>query len=107
MLNHEKKDRPQSEHHQGMTVEAIAEPSPGAQCRVLSDGQSRDVADAASVEISRTRVVMSMRAAPMVIWRERQNPEEATDPVIDLTARKHNNRTKNPAAGTVRKKVIS
>lgn len=62
----------------------ISEPARSRQAPIFGHGQGRDVTDAALVETAGRGVMRRMRAAPVIIWRERQDADRATGPVIRL-----------------------
>ena len=52
---------------------------------VFGHGQRRDVADPAFVEIAGRGVMRRMRTAPVIIWRQCEDAEDAASPVIRLS----------------------
>src|SRR5438270_3579279 len=86
MLQHEHIDWAEAEHHGWMAIEPITQPSPPGQREIFAHRQRIDVAHAAAGEISRRRVMHRMRVAPEIVWRERQHPDNASDPVIEPAA---------------------
>ena len=83
MLQQEKIGRPDAEHHEGMAIEAVAEPLAPAQSQIFSDRQRYDVAQAATVEIAGGGVMGRVRALPIIIGRQGDDAEHAPDPVVD------------------------
>ena len=93
------------------TEQAIAKPAPGGECLKFTHCQRVDVADSPLVKMAR---VGMMRAAPVVVRRQRQNTQKPAHPVVRQTIAKEgtipqscwimNNRTRKPAEGTPSKK---
>ena len=75
--DHQRPDRADPEHHQRVAEQPVAQPLlPGAG-QVLLDGQRRDVAGAATVEVAGGAVVDGVVVAPV---RERLEDEQAGEP---------------------------
>ena len=80
--HHQRVDRADPEHHQRVAKQPVAEPAAPALGPVLVDGQGRDVADPAPVEVARRAVMDGVVVAPV---RERlpdQQGAEAPEPAI-------------------------
>ena len=85
LLQEEEPCRPDAEHHDGVAVEPVAKLSPAGKRLVFGDGKRRDVAHAALVEIACACMMRSMRAAPVIVGGQRQDAEDAADPVVGMT----------------------
>ncbi len=83
MLQQEKVGGPEAEHHEGMAIEPIAEALAPAQSQVFSHRQRFDVAQAATVEIAGGGVMGRVGALPIIIGRQGDDAEHASDPVVD------------------------
>lgn len=66
-----------------MPVEPVTKPAPTRQRVVFGDCQGFDVANAAFVQVSGRGVVFRMRPAPIVVGRQRQDADRASNPVVD------------------------
>ena len=88
MLNQKQVAGPDAEDHDGVAVNLVAKPPPGSECPVFGHRQRIDIADAAAVEIARSRMMRRMRLAPEIVRGQRQNADNPADPVIGLARRK-------------------
>src|SRR5205807_7202688 len=86
LLQEEEVGGPDAEHHERMAIEPILQPAEARSGEIFADRQRIDVADAAAVEVAGTRMMDRMLAAPGVVGGQRQYPEDAADPVIDMPA---------------------
>lgn len=82
MLQQKNPDRPKTEHHEGMSIQAVAQATRFWQIEVFLDRKSFHIADAAMVEIASSCVMLGVSTPPMIIWRERQYPKQPSRPVI-------------------------
>jgi hypothetical protein len=82
VLQQEQVGRTDAEHDQRMPVQAIADPSPQRPGAKLAHRQRVDIADAAAIEVSGSRVVDGVVVAPVVVGRHGQHATDAADPVI-------------------------
>src|SRR6478609_6519871 len=74
-----------AEHNDRVPVHPVAQAIPSRPRQVLIHGQRVDVADPAAVKIARCRVMRRVGASPRIVWRERQHPDRAPDPVVGAT----------------------
>jgi hypothetical protein len=88
VLQDEQIGRSHDEHHYRVAVEPIAEPAPSGQGEVFLHGQRGNVADAATLEVSRARVMDGMARAPHIVRRQRDCADHAADPIISSAAAK-------------------
>ena len=86
MLEYELIQRPEAEQHRHAAVEPIARPSPPARLHILAHGQRDDVADTATIQVARRRMVDGVGVPPIGIRHERHHPEHAPDSVIQALA---------------------
>ena len=63
-LEHEHPERAEPEHHERVSEQPVAEPSPPRPGSILVDRQRLDVADTATVEVAGGRVMNSVLAPP-------------------------------------------
>ena len=78
----EDEDRPESEHHRGVAIEAVAKsPPPGARMK-LPNRQRIDVAHAAAVQVAGGGMMDGVRAAPIVVGGQGQQADDAPRPVV-------------------------
>src|SRR4029079_12582032 len=82
MLNEEKESRTNTKHHNGIAVETIAEAPPTGQSEIFAHGQRVDVADAATLEIARARMMDGVAASPMVVGCQGQHTDDAPHPIV-------------------------
>ena len=82
MLQKEQVGGADAEHDDRVPVQAIPEPAPSRQRQILAHGERVDVADAALIEVARTRVVDRVRAAPEIVRCQCQDAQDAAHPII-------------------------
>ena len=96
-LQEEQKRRRKAEYHERVPVEAVA---PAAQCRerqILPHRHDFEIAHAAPVEIARSAVVGSVGAPPVIVWRQREDADDAADPIVGAPRPEETRRARNRA----------
>ena len=82
VLQDENVDRANTEQDQGMAVQAIGQAAPAGQRAIFLHGESRDIPDAAPVEVSRGCVVDRVRPPPVVVRRQGEHPDRTSEHVV-------------------------
>jgi hypothetical protein len=85
VLYDEQIGRAHGEQDDRVPVDPVAQATPSRPRQVLIHGQRVDVTDPTAVKIARCRVMRRVGASPKVVWRERQHPDDAPDPVVGVT----------------------
>jgi hypothetical protein len=80
-------ERPQPEHDQRVSEQAVAEPPAPRAGVVLGDGQRRHVALPAAVEVRGRRVMDRVAVAPVRERREDEHAEHAPEPQVAALGR--------------------
>src|SRR5262249_31652651 len=78
----------QAEHDEWVSIEAIAKPAPEGERLKFTHCQRVDVANSASVEMTRVSMMDSMATAPVVVGRQRQHAKDSTYPIVRQTIAK-------------------
>ena len=78
----------ETEHNERVPKQAIAKSAPDGERLKFTHCQRVDIADAPSVKMAGVCMVNRMRAAPVVVWRQRQNTEKPAHPVVRQTIAK-------------------
>jgi len=71
-----------AKHHERVAVQPIQELAPSGQRQILAHRQHVDVTNSAMIEVSRVRMMDSVRASPKVIGCQSQHADHATNPVV-------------------------
>ncbi len=79
--------RPEGQDDQRVPVEAVAQPAPPPAREILVDGNRRDVAVAAPIEIARRRVVDRVLVAPLPVRGAREHTRDPSHHVVPLLRR--------------------